>query len=435
MKRIEISNSILYIHKLFCTQFKDKIPDKIYVEQITIDEIKKIEKDKLNKNPEYDYDVNIIKMTHKSCEEAHKEIIKFYKSEENYKDFIIGDPDKLYNLIKDMEKLRLYNIFQMMVKFKIKVKINNDPKSKSFIYSNLLIDKLGYSKFTEIRITVDDDTNIYSTDLKELIPTDIENDKEEEWFEYLKLLYIKLNMSKKDIKNNSVKKLINCWGAYPFAFSLDVTVCPYCNKQYIEPIYTNKGKMRGDMDHFYSKELYPLFSISIYNLVPVCGFCNSSFKGTKNFELADIHPYRESIDESFNFKFKLHGDSIKVYTKKNLEPGVKTNGVDRYNDYFKYEKQYQYHENLVKEFIMKTRMYNDDVVENLREKFNIYNLSSKQIKEQIYGYRMDDKDLNKKTLAKFAKDILLQLNSEEKNHDNIQLTIEERSKLLEKLNK
>jgi hypothetical protein len=80
-------------------------------------------------------------------------------------------------------------------------------------------------------------------------------------------------------------------------------------------------------------------------------------------------------------------------------------------------------------------MYNDDVVENLREKFNIYNLSSKQIKEQIYGYRMDDKDLNKKTLAKFAKDILLQLNSEEKNHDNIQLTIEERSKLLEKLNK
>lgn len=433
MKRIKISNSILYIHKQFCAQFKDEIPDKIYIEQLTIDEIIKIEKDKLKNDPQYDYDSNIEKMTSKICEDAHKQIIKFYKNEDNYKNFIIGNPNELYKLIKDMEKLSLYNIFEMMVKFKIKVKINNNPKSKSFIYSNLLIAKLGYSKFTETRIKVDKDISIFSTDLKELIPTDIEKDKEVEWFEYLKLLYIKLKMKKEDSINNSVKKKINYWGAYPFAFSLDVRTCPYCNKQYIEPIYTNKGKMRGDMDHFYSKELYPLFSISIFNLVPVCRFCNSSLKGTKNFELEDIHPYRESIDESFNFKFKLHGDSIKVYTQKSLEPGAKTNGFDRYNDYFKYEKQYQYQENLVREFIIKTRMYTDDVVENLREKFNVYNLSNKQIKEQIYGYRMDDKDINKKTLAKFSKDVLLQLNSEEINYDNIQLTLDQRRKLLDKI--
>lgn len=433
MKRIEISNSILYIHEQFCSHFKDNIPDKIYVKQFAIDEIIKTEKEKLNKNHQYDYDSNIEKMTTKTCEDAHKEIIEFYKNEDNYKNFIIGNPDKLYKLIKEMEKLTLYNIFKMMVKFKIKVKITNNSKSKSFIYSNLLIDKLGYSKFTEIGILVDEDTNVYSSDLKELLPSDIEKGKEEEWFEYLKLLYINLKMSKKYIKNNSAKKLINCWGAYPFAFSLDLRTCPYCNKQYIEPIYTNKGKMRGDMDHFYSKELYPLFSISIYNLVPVCGFCNSSFKGTKNFELADIHPYRDSIDESFKFKFHLQGDSIRVYTQKNLSPEANTTGFERYNDYFKYEKQYQYHENLVREFITKTRMYTDGLVENLRERFDIYNLSRKQIKEQIYGYRMDDKDINKKTLAKFSKDVLLQLNSEEINYDNIQLTLDQKRKLLDKL--
>jgi len=433
MKKIQISNSILYIHEQFCAQFKAKIPDKIYVEQRFIDEIVKKEKDKLGENTQYDYDCNIEKMTPKTCEDAHRAIIEFYKNEENYKNFIIGNPDKLYELIKNMEKLGLYNIFQMMVKYKIKVKISNSSKSSNCIYSNLLIDKLGYNKFKKITIIVDDNTNLYSTDIKGLIPIDIEEGKEAEWLEYLKLLYIKLNMSKKDIKKNSSKKLINYWGAYPFVFSLDVRVCPYCNKQYIEPIYTNKGKMRGDMDHFYSKERYPLFSISIYNLVPVCRFCNSSFKGTKNFKLKDIHPYRESIDESFEFKFYLQGDSIRVYTQKNLHTEANTEGFDRYNDYFKYEEQYQYHENLVRDFIMKTRMYNDDVIEDLRERFNIYNLSNKQIKEQIYGYRMDDKDINNKTLAKFSKDILLQLNSKKINYDNIQLTVEERTKLLDKI--
>lgn len=433
MKKIDISNSILYIHQQFCAQFKNKIPDKIYVEQGSIDKIIKKEKDKLKENPQYDYDSNIEKMTPKTCEDAHKIIIEFYKNEKNYKDFIIGNPDELYGLMKNIEKISLYNIFQIMVKLKIRVEIMSNSKGKSFIYSNLLIDKLGYNKFKEITITVDENTTLYSTDIKELIPIDIEENKESEWFEYLKLLYIKLNMSKKDIKNNSSKKLINYWGAYPFAFSLNVRVCPYCNKQYIEPIYTNKGKMRGDMDHFYSKEIYPLFSISIYNLVPVCKFCNSSFKGTKNFELKDIHPYRESIDESFRFKFHLQGDSIRVHTEKNLDTKANTKGFDRYNDYFKYKDQYQYHESLVREFIMKTRMYTDDVIEGLRDRFNIYNLSNKQIKEQIYGYRMDDKDINNKTLAKFSKDILLQLNREKSNYDNIQLTVDERIKLLDKI--
>lgn len=433
MKKIEINNWILYIHEQFCAQFKEKIPDKIYVEQKFINEIVAKEKDKLNKDPNYDYDNVIEKMTPENCQDAHKELIEFYKNEENYKNFIIGNPDQLYILIKSMEKLRSYNIFQTMVKYKVKVKITNNSTGKNYIYSNLLIDKLGYNKFTATTIIVDDNTNLYLTDIKKLIPIDIEKGKEKEWLEYLELLYIRLNMSKKSTKNSSAKKLTNFWGAYPFVFSLDVRVCPYCNKQYIEPIYTNKGKMRGDMDHFYSKELYPLFSISIYNLVPVCRFCNSSFKGTKNFELKDMHPYRDSIDESFKFKFHLEGDSIRVYTEKDFDTKSNTEGFERYNDYFKYEEQYQYHENIVREFIMKTRMYTDDVIENLRKRLNIYNLSHKQIKEQIYGYRMDDKDINNKTLAKFSKDILEQLNSEKKNYDNIQLTVEERTKLLDKI--
>lgn len=123
MKKIEISNSILYIHKQFCSQFKDKIPDKIYVEQLAIDEIIKIEKDKLKNDPQYDYDSNIEKITPEICKNAHEEIIQFYKNEDNYKNFIIGNPDKLYKLIKDMENLSLYNIFQIMVKFKFKIKV------------------------------------------------------------------------------------------------------------------------------------------------------------------------------------------------------------------------------------------------------------------------------------------------------------------------
>lgn len=55
-----------------------------------------------------------------------------------------------------------------------------------------------------------------------------------------------------------------------------VEVCPYCNRTYIrkQVIQSRQKIVKGELDHFYSKELYPYLAIAKYNLVPCCSFCN-----------------------------------------------------------------------------------------------------------------------------------------------------------------
>lgn len=84
------------------------------------------------------------------------------------------------------------------------------------------------------------------------------------------------------------------WGAYAYVLSLKIKVCPYCNRNYVLPIYSEEGKMRADLDHFFAKNVYPYLSISIYNLVPSCKYCNSSLKGKKEFTYeGNFHPFDE----------------------------------------------------------------------------------------------------------------------------------------------
>ena len=82
-----------------------------------------------------------------------------------------------------------------------------------------------------------------------------------------------------------------------------ITVCPYCNRQYIGVISSNNekyGQATGDIDHFFSQSNFPLFAESLYNFVPSCKVCNSLFKHTKNSMI--FYPYEESIMNAFSFE-------------------------------------------------------------------------------------------------------------------------------------
>lgn len=434
MLKIEISENILKVHKKYCEQFKDKIPSKIYISNDYLEKVREEEKKKSNFDKLYLYDQRLDDLTTIKCQKAHEWLVQYYKDEKNHTAISIGKPKEIRYQIDKMKKEELYSIIETMIDFKIKVKVKNEKNEKNekeYIYSNLLIDKLGYEKFSKVSLNVTDKIEDRDLNIIDFIPKDAKKEDEDMWRDYLKLLYIKLKVPINDIKGKSSKQLINYWGAYPLAFYLDIMVCPYCNRQHISPIITKNGRMRGDMDHFYSKEQYPLFSLSIYNLVPVCKFCNSSFKGTKNFELKDIHPYEDNLDDFFKFKFYVKGDNIHIATEKIIRDENNKDGFEKYNEFFKYEEQYQYHENLVKEFITKTRIYNDSVIDDIKKKFNsIGSLSNNQLKEHIYGYKMTSDDILKKTLSKFAKDILIQLNYNTDNTDDIILNIEEKETLL-----
>lgn len=83
---------------------------------------------------------------------------------------------------------------------------------------------------------------------------------------------------------------------YDLASSLNVTTCPYCNRNYTVTVDRKKRTTRPDFDHFLPKKDYPLFGLSFYNLVPSCLICNRSVKNQQEVIYGEvIHPYEEGF--------------------------------------------------------------------------------------------------------------------------------------------
>lgn len=206
---------------------------------------------------------------------------------------------------------------------------------------------------------------------------------------------------------------INEWNAYHFIMELGLKACPYCNRQYITPIYSENGKMRADLDHFYAKSKYPYLSLSIYNLVPCCKFCNSSLKGDKEFSYdKNISPYDKGFDEILKFSFvprsfdSFYGKDdviIKLLEvngcdKKDLDKAINNSKT------FEIENLYQYHTNIVKSLIIKRLIYDESYLDFLVEKFrNI--LIDREHAIDLLITNIDIKDIQNTPLAKLINDV------------------------------
>lgn len=59
-----------------------------------------------------------------------------------------------------------------------------------------------------------------------------------------------------------------------------ITVCPYCNKNSFSWIDDDK-KLSIDLDHFLKKSKYSKYWLSLFNIIPSCKDCNSSFSKWK----------------------------------------------------------------------------------------------------------------------------------------------------------
>lgn len=111
--------------------------------------------------------------------------------------------------------------------------------------------------------------------------------------------------------------------------------CPYCGQSEIKLVQVKVGakkvsrKALLDLDHFFSKVENPYLAVSLFNLIPCCGICNSRFKGAKKFTLAThIHPYAESFDDYFNFTLEIDlAGTTYVSIKENI-PGKTESSSD-----------------------------------------------------------------------------------------------------------
>ncbi len=206
------------------------------------------------------------------------------------------------------------------------------------------------------------------------------------------------------------------WGAYAYVLSIGLKVCPYCNRNYITPLYSNKGKMRADLDHFLSKELYPYFSMSIYNLIPSCKFCNSSLKGTKEFTYnKNFNPYNEtSVEDLYRFTYSpltidcFNGEEdldIRIEYNEYIDDWekIKTN-----NDIFCIETQYQYHKDIIKNLIKKRFLYDEAYINYLAKTYSKLFLTKDDVVKLLLS-SYDYQDVKNAPLGKLLKDIIDEL--------------------------
>lgn len=111
-----------------------------------------------------------------------------------------------------------------------------------------------------------------------------------ELYQKLYDLYEPLANSKKDYETIRVRIVKN----------LKLTVCPYCNRDYIN--CRAKDVSGAQLDHFFNRSCFPLFSICLYNLIPVCGNCNR-VKGAINKIF--VSPFDKNINWKEDITFHI----------------------------------------------------------------------------------------------------------------------------------
>lgn len=91
---------------------------------------------------------------------------------------------------------------------------------------------------------------------------------------------------------------------------MKVTVCPYCNRQYIFTL--SNGKARPQLDHYYPKSEYPYLSLSLYNMIPCCSVCNMAKSSLDTINTPILYPYDEEIGEEAYFEIRYRNEYVKV---------------------------------------------------------------------------------------------------------------------------
>ncbi len=211
-------------------------------------------------------------------------------------------------------------------------------------------------------------------------------------------------------KINGVDKPYN---AYELIKLLNISICPYCNRNSIYNIF-NEKKRTSELDHFYPQSKYPFFAISFYNLVPSCKVCNKI--KLDNDDKKYINPYDIRFDMNQNMKFSLkikdssfihsvNGIGLDYKFSNNIEKDEKCRIENNLED-FKLKDLYDNHKDIVLELIQKREIYPDSYIDDLFHQYEGTLFKNREdVLRHITGGYIEDKDINKRPLSKLIKDI------------------------------
>ena len=127
------------------------------------------------------------------------------------------------------------------------------------------------------------------------------------------------------MKNEWRRKLICATG---------IQICPYCDRQYITAF--SDAHTTAELDHFFLKDKYPLFSLSLFNFIPSCHICNALFKHEKELH---TYPYSPAAEGNTHFVLTpvdancntVHTDLLVdlILEKSNVQFNITQTAIDK----------------------------------------------------------------------------------------------------------
>ena len=182
--------------------------------------------------------------------------------------------------------------------------------------------------------------------------------------------------------------------------NLNLNVCPYCNRDYIN--FRAKNVSGAQLDHFFNRADYPLFSICLYNLVPVCGNCNRT-KSDKNMDFAS--PFDLSVDWENGIKFSYKMKSLDeaeliINTMESLENNIKEMRI---------REAYKIHDVDVKELLDKKRIYSETQTQEFENVLCKMGLTNQDIRRAIFSPEITTEMMKNKPLGKMMHDLQKEL--------------------------
>lgn len=190
-----------------------------------------------------------------------------------------------------------------------------------------------------------------------------------------------------------------------FVEELQVTVCPYCNRNFVNSTYK---RTMCDLEHFFDKAKYPIFAVSFYNLIPVCHPCNH-VKASGKISYSPHNP-RYTTDELLTFDYFITGtDFLRDAQQIGIEIDYDQAKFGKNVQVLKLNEVYQIHTDLVQECIKKATIFNKEYLQGLYRTYPELFESEEELYRIVFGNYEKEEDYGKRPLSKLTKDIIQEL--------------------------
>ncbi len=203
---------------------------------------------------------------------------------------------------------------------------------------------------------------------------------------------------------------------YPKYFrNLGINACVYCNSQLtvaVDPADKRGAvKAKFQVDHYLAKAHYPCFSISLFNLYPVCASCNNC-KGTREVAF-NLYSNNSKSDFSFVIDSQSKADYLDSrnpddITIEFIEP-PRAAGISGFDETFDISGIYATQIDIVEELILKSEVYTESYKEKLIKDFGEIFTDINITNRLIIGNYVDESDIHLRPMAKFIQDISKQV--------------------------